>query len=126
LEVAARAREQLGATRSLIEPDRWQTALDGEVEQLAEAGALTEAAEVLERKLERSLFEPGASERGFVSLVGAGPGDSGLLTLRAVQRLQAADVVVHDRLIGERVLAYAAPDAERINVGKAPGGGGPT
>jgi uroporphyrin-III C-methyltransferase / precorrin-2 dehydrogenase / sirohydrochlorin ferrochelatase len=126
LEVAAAARERLGATRSLIEPDRWQTALDGEVEQLTQDGALAEATERLVRSLERSLFEvPEHEQRGFVSLVGAGPGDPDLLTMRAVQRLQAADVVVHDRLVSQRVLEYTAAGAERIDVGKRPGGCGP-
>ncbi|HEV2993006.1 MAG TPA: uroporphyrinogen-III C-methyltransferase, partial [Acidimicrobiia bacterium] len=49
-----------------------------------------------------------------------------LLTLRAVQRLQAADVVVHDRLVSQAVLEHAPPTAERIDVGKTPGGGGAT
>ena len=126
LDVAAEARDRLGATRSLIEADRWQTALDGEVERLTESGLLGEAADVLVRKLERSLFEQRDEQSGLVSLVGAGPGDPELLTLRAVQRLQAADVVVHDRLVGLRVLEHAAPGAECIDVGKTPGGGGPT
>jgi uroporphyrin-III C-methyltransferase/precorrin-2 dehydrogenase/sirohydrochlorin ferrochelatase len=125
LDVAATARDRLGATRSLIEGDRWQTALDGDVERLAEAGALAEATELLVRKLERSLFEPTLHARGLVSLVGAGPGDPDLLTLRAVQRLQTAEVVVHDRLVSERVLDYAPASAERIDVGKRPGGAGP-
>jgi uroporphyrin-III C-methyltransferase/precorrin-2 dehydrogenase/sirohydrochlorin ferrochelatase len=124
LDVTAAARDELGATRSLIEADRWQTALDGDVERLAEAGALAEATQLLIRKLERSLFEPSETERGLVSLVGAGPGDPELLTLRAVQRLQQADVVVHDRLVTERVLDYAPATAERIDVGKRPGGVG--
>src|SRR5207237_461924 len=55
LEVAAEARDKLGDTRALIEPDRWQSALDGDVEQLTQDGALTEAIELLVRKLERSL-----------------------------------------------------------------------
>src|SRR5439155_2717688 len=58
LEVAAAARERLGATRPLIDADRWQTALDGEVERLAEAGALEEATDLLVTRLERTLFEP--------------------------------------------------------------------
>src|SRR3546814_4689509 len=49
------------------------------------------------------------SSRGKVILVGAGPGDPGLLTLRAVDALRAADVVVHDGLIDPRVLDYAPP-----------------
>lgn len=124
LEVAATARDRLGATRSLIEPERWQTALDGEVERLAEAGDLAAATEALLANLERSLFETRETRPGMVSLVGAGPGDPDLLTLRAVQRLQAADVVVFDRLVSAEVLAYARPDAERLDVGKAPGGWG--
>jgi uroporphyrin-III C-methyltransferase / precorrin-2 dehydrogenase / sirohydrochlorin ferrochelatase len=126
LEVAATARERLGDTRALIEPERWQAALDGEVERLTEAGALEQAIDLLLRKLERSLFESAQAQPGLVSLVGAGPGDPDLLTLRAVQRLQAADVVVHDRLVSQAVLDYAAPTAERIDVGKTPGGGGAT
>jgi uroporphyrin-III C-methyltransferase / precorrin-2 dehydrogenase / sirohydrochlorin ferrochelatase len=124
LEVAAAARDQLGATRSLIEPDRWQTALAGDVERLAESGALDDATEALLVNLERTLFDSRDSRLGRVSLVGAGPGDPELLTLRAVRRLQAADVVVFDRLVSAEVLAYAPPDAERLDVGKAPGGRG--
>ncbi len=59
------------------------------------------------------------SERpGRVILVGAGPGDPGLLTLRAVAALRIADVVVHDGLIDDRVFAYVRPQAQRIDVAK--------
>src|SRR5215471_5401974 len=64
LDVAATAREKLGSARALIEPDAWQTALDGEVEQLASAGQLERATQVLLDKLERSLFDD--PRRGFV------------------------------------------------------------
>jgi uroporphyrin-III C-methyltransferase len=56
-----------------------------------------------------------------VHLVGAGPGDPDLLTMRAVSLLARADVIVHDRLVDGRVLASAAPWAELVDVGKTPG-----
>ena len=57
----------------------------------------------------------------MISLVGAGPGDPELLTVRGLHRLQRADVVVHDALVGTGVLALARPDAELVDVGKRPG-----
>jgi uroporphyrin-III C-methyltransferase len=63
-----------------------------------------------------SLLDPTA--RGRVILVGAGPGDPGLLTVRAVEALRVADVVVHDGLIDPRVLDLAPPAAHRISVAK--------
>jgi uroporphyrinogen III methyltransferase/synthase len=57
--------------------------------------------------------------RGLVSLVGAGPGDPGLLTLRGRRRLKRADVVVYDRLVDPRLLDLAPPRALRIFAGKA-------
>ncbi len=63
-----------------------------------------------------SLLDPDA--RGRVILVGAGPGDPGLLTIRAVEALKSADVIVHDGLIDPRVLDYARPDTQRISVAK--------
>ncbi|MFP4696620.1 uroporphyrinogen-III C-methyltransferase [Thiohalospira sp.] len=56
---------------------------------------------------------------GGVDLVGAGPGDPGLLTLDAAAALEQADVILHDRLIPEAILALASPTAERLYVGKA-------
>lgn len=55
---------------------------------------------------------------GKVYLVGAGPGDSGLLTVRALSCLSQAEVVIYDRLIDNRILAMAPPKAEKIYVGK--------
>ena len=64
-----------------------------------------------------SLLDPAA--RGRVILVGAGPGDPGLLTVRAVEALRQADVVVHDGLIHPAVLDYAPEHAQRISVAKS-------
>jgi uroporphyrinogen III methyltransferase / synthase len=58
---------------------------------------------------------------GKVFLVGAGPGDPGLLTLRGAEALRLADVVVYDRLVSGEVLDLAPPRAERVYAGKAPG-----
>ena len=58
---------------------------------------------------------------GMVSLVGAGPGDPGLITAKGLALLQAADVVVHDRLIAEQLLAHVRHDALVINAGKRRG-----
>jgi len=58
---------------------------------------------------------------GSVVLVGAGPGDPGLLTLRALRALNEADVILHDRLVSAEVLDLARRDAERIEVGKQAG-----
>ena len=58
--------------------------------------------------------------QGFVSLVGAGPGDPGLLTRRAVERLMEADLVLYDALVSPQALEFA-PDAQRIFVGKRAG-----
>jgi len=61
-----------------------------------------------------------------VHLIGAGPGDPGLLTVRGAEVLARADVVVHDRLVSAEVLALAPEGSERIDVGKRPGGPGTT
>ena len=70
---------------------------------------------------EQALAGEPAQATGSVVLVGAGPGDPGLLTLRGLRALNEADVILHDRLVSAEVLALARRDAERIEVGKQAG-----
>ena len=58
------------------------------------------------------------AERGSVALVGAGPGDPDLLTVKAVRLIESADVVLHDDLVPQAILDLALPSAEIVNVGK--------
>jgi uroporphyrinogen III methyltransferase/synthase len=60
-------------------------------------------------------------KKGIVYLVGAGPGDPGLLTLRGKSVLEKADVIIYDRLVNSQILLYAGRAAERIYGGKLPG-----
>lgn len=61
------------------------------------------------------------SERGKVYLVGAGPGDPDLVTLKAKRLIEEAEVVLFDRLLSSEILGWASEDAEMIDVGKLPG-----
>ncbi|MCA0757730.1 uroporphyrinogen-III C-methyltransferase [Paenibacillus sp. N4] len=61
------------------------------------------------------------SATGTVYIVGAGPGDPELITVKAMRRIQLADVILYDRLVNEELLSYARSDAELVYCGKAPG-----
>jgi uroporphyrin-III C-methyltransferase/precorrin-2 dehydrogenase/sirohydrochlorin ferrochelatase len=95
----------------------YERAVRGRVAELVRSRQPEAAA----REIERELATPARPVTGSVVLVGAGPGDPGLLTLNALRALQEADVVLHDRLVSDAVLALARRDAERIPVGKAAG-----
>jgi len=92
---------------------------DGPVLKLLRRARPEEAERVLLDALDAGAEMP---RKGSVTLVGAGPGDPGLLTLAALRALSQADVILHDQLIGEEILAMARRDAERIDVGKRCGG----
>ncbi|MFJ1300993.1 siroheme synthase CysG [Pseudomonadota bacterium AL_CKDN230030165-1A_HGKHYDSX7] len=74
--------------------------------------------EQAEQLLCDALEQPQEARQGSVVLVGAGPGDPGLLTLKALRALNEADVILHDRLVSDAVLSLSRRDAERITVGK--------
>jgi uroporphyrin-III C-methyltransferase/precorrin-2 dehydrogenase/sirohydrochlorin ferrochelatase len=95
----------------------WERLLQGPFRHAVLSGAEPEANRIFAAELAGSA----APAIGRVALIGCGPGDPDLLTLKALQRLQEADVLVVDRLVNPTILDYARRDAERIYVGKTPG-----
>lgn len=83
-------------------------------------GSERQAADLLKQAIANG-GAPTSSDLGQISLVGAGPGARDLLTLRAVERLQEADIIFYDRLVDPDVLELARRDAERVYVGKVLG-----
>ena len=98
--------------------------VDGAAARRFVAGDSRGAESLAQQLLGRALSSP--RESGEVTLVGAGPGDPELLTLKALRALQDADVILHDRLVPAAVLDMARRDAKRICVGKAAGSIGST
>ena len=120
--IADLARELRGTVKSVLSrfDDRrafWERALRGTARDLALAGDKTGA----RREMLRALNGEASERTGIVHLVGAGPGDPDLLTLKAARLLREADVIVHDRLVSEGVMDLARRDALRIDVGKTKG-----
>lgn len=93
----------------------WERIVDGPIGELILSGREREAEQAL-----RAIEDPVAftSERGFVTLVGAGPGDPDLLTVKALRALQDADVIFYDDLVSPEVLDRARRDAARVSVGR--------
>jgi len=121
-----RHRERFAAVRhKSVSPRRfWERVVDGPIAQAALAGRTQAAEAALTRAISESARPQQGGQDGIVYLVGAGPGDPDLLTLRALQVLQNADVVLYDDLVGEAVLDRARRDAERVFVGKRKGQSG--
>ncbi|WP_330985015.1 MULTISPECIES: siroheme synthase CysG [Enterobacterales] len=76
--------------------------------------------QAVQTSTEQLLNEP-LDNRGEVVLVGAGPGDAGLLTLKGLQQIQQADIVVYDRLVSDDIMNLVRRDADRVFVGKRAG-----
>lgn len=94
----------------------WETVFESEIPELVYAGR----AQAADQQVEQLLNRGGESipKTGAVYLIGAGPGDAGLMTLRGQRLLQRADVVLYDRLVSNDVLELCRREAELIYVGK--------
>jgi len=102
----------------------WERVIDGPIGALVLAGRKHEADAALKQIADPSVFagaiEQGSGE-GSVTLVGAGPGDPDLLTIKALRALQDADVVFYDELVSPGVLDRVRRDASRVAVGRRVG-----
>ncbi|EPQ1331750.1 siroheme synthase CysG [Serratia marcescens] len=121
-QVAGRWRGQVKQRLASIGERRrfWENTFGGRFATLVANGQTAQA----ERQLEQDLHRFAAGDEGTqgeIALVGAGPGDVGLLTLRGLQVMQQADVVLYDHLVSGEILDLVRRDAERICVGKRAG-----
>ena len=114
-----RDRVREGITSLLGRRRFWEQVFEGPISSAVYSGRT----DLAESMLPELLQNDGALTKrgGEAWLVGAGPGDPGLLTLRALQIMQTADVILHDRLVSAEILDLARRDADRISVGKTPG-----
>ncbi len=113
-EMAGQFRDHVKATFSTITQRRrfWESLFNGKFAEAVKAQQTEQAQQILQTALDENY------QGGSVTLVGAGPGDAGLLTLKGLQEIQAADVVLYDALVSEEILELVRRDAELINVGK--------
>ncbi|MEL6413967.1 MAG: siroheme synthase CysG [Pseudomonadota bacterium] len=95
----------------------WEAALSGAPADLAMEGKFDDARAAMEALLQ-DIASP-TNQVGTVHIVGAGPGDPELLTLKAFRLIQNADVVFHDRLVSDEIMDLVRRDATRVSVGKA-------
>jgi len=114
--ITGEVRRELMENSQAPSADAWRKALNDEFRQLIRKGREHDARDYL-----RDRLYPSAVQSGKVYLVGAGPGDPKLLTVRALELLRMAEVVVYDRLVNPVVLAEVPPGASRVFVGKDTG-----
>lgn len=114
------ARSQRGAVAERIAPDArrafWERFFDGPIAAQVLEGNEEDASRKIVEELNRQTAD---KKIGVVHLVGAGPGDPDLLTLKALRLLQDADVILYDRLVSADILSLARRDAKKLFVGKA-------
>ena len=116
--IAGGFRDYLATQLSTFSSRRafWEQAFNGRFADLVAVGRHSEAQQALEQQLQQH-----TPPVGQVALIGAGPGDAGLLTLRGLQLMQQADVVLYDYLVSDEVMALVRRDAELVCVGKKAG-----
>jgi uroporphyrin-III C-methyltransferase/precorrin-2 dehydrogenase/sirohydrochlorin ferrochelatase len=95
----------------------WESAVDGKIADAALSGRLIDAEALLAEALAGAAWDTG----GSVAIVGAGPGDPDLLTLKALRAISDADIIFYDDLVTQGVLDRVRRDAERVFVGKRRG-----
>ena len=98
----------------------WERVIDGPIGALVLSGHKDDAEAALNKIADASAFASGKTQ-GHVALVGAGPGDPDLLTIKALRALQDADVVFYDELVSSEILDRVRRDAARIPVGRRVG-----
>ena len=120
-KAAAALRERVASAISDMPTRRrfWERLLKGPFRDAALAGDNAAAEAIVSASLSAATSDLG--QPGRVILIGCGPGAGDLITLRAQQALQRADVLVIDRLVPNEVVEHARREAKRIYVGKAPG-----
>jgi uroporphyrin-III C-methyltransferase/precorrin-2 dehydrogenase/sirohydrochlorin ferrochelatase len=102
----------------------WERVVDGPIGALVLAGRSDEAEAALQNIADPSAFagaQASGQAEGSVTLVGAGPGDPDLLTIKALRALQDADIVFYDELVSPEILDRARRDASRVPVGRRVG-----
>lgn len=116
LAAAYRDRVETSVPKGAVRRRFWKSFFTG-----AASRAIARGDEASARNAAEGLLSSDGIETGHVALVGAGPGAEDLLTLRAQRLLMEADVIVHDALVPEAVVAMGRRDAERIHAGKRKG-----
>ena len=125
-ELAALAERWRPAVKTAIADETarrhfWESALRGPVAEAVYANEEACAERLMGEALEQFSQSPERRERGPVHIVGAGPGDPELLTLKAFRLIQQADIVFHDKLVSNEIMDMIRRDAERVPVGKSKG-----
>ena len=120
-KLAAKLRDEVKTRIPSIDQRRvfWDNIFNGPVAEMVLAGNDDQALAALHAALDNA--SQSSIELGAVFLVGAGPGDPDLLSLRAMRLIRQADVVVYDRLVSPAILGFVRSDAERIYAGKRRG-----